>query len=123
MLAVRVIIIDDSITVRKIFVKALTALGCDVVGEASDGVEGVDLFTSAIPDVVFMDVEMSNMNGIDALIQMRAIKSDTCVVMLSGSDSSEVVSRCKSEGAAKFVRKDLGLGHLKDQLASVLQSV
>lgn len=119
----RVIIVDDAITIRKIFVKTLDTLGCDVVGEASDGVEGVALFNRTKPDLVFLDVEMPNMNGVDALIQIKAADPGSCVVMLSGLDDPKTTETCTLAGAAGFLRKDLGLEPLKEELNRIIQSI
>lgn len=119
----RVIIIDDAVTIRKIFVKALVSLGCDVVGEAGDGAEGVELFQTLAPDLTFLDIEMPNVNGIDALIQIKAINPDSCVVMLSGLEDPTTAETCTLAGASGFLRKDLGLGPLKDEIDNIIQSV
>lgn len=118
----RVIIVDDAITIRKIFVKVLSALDCDVVGEAGDGVEGLALFNDKAPDLVFMDVEMPNMNGVDALIQMKAANPNARVVMLSGLDDPQTTETCTLAGAVGFLRKDLGLEPLKEELNRIIQS-
>ena len=64
--APRVLVADDQELIRTGFRLILTARGIDVVGEAADGAEAVELARSTQPDVVLMDVRMPRMDGIEA---------------------------------------------------------
>jgi len=77
-----------------------------VVGEASDGREAVALAKSLRPDVVVMDIGMSNLNGIEAAQQMTGDRSEIAVVMLSMHSDESYVLRALKAGARGYLLKD-----------------
>jgi DNA-binding NarL/FixJ family response regulator len=103
----RVLIADD----HRLFAEALEAiLGTDerieVVGQASDGREAVELARTLAPDVVLMDVSMPVLDGFEATREIRAASADTTVLMLTGSNSRDDVDRSRDAGASGYVTKD-----------------
>jgi len=90
-LGIRVLLADDEAHVR-LFVKAVvTSLGCEVVGEASDGKQAVELFEKTSPDLVLLDINMPVMDGLAALKALRARSETVAIVMLTSLASAEVV--------------------------------
>src|ERR1700747_84465 len=77
-----------------------------VVGEAGDGREAVALAKSLKPDVVVMDIGMSNLNGIEAAQQMTGDRSEIAVVMLSMHSDERYVLRALKVGAKGYLLKD-----------------
>jgi len=77
-----------------------------VVGEAGDGREAVALAKSLKPDVVVMDIGMSNLNGIEAAQQMTWDRSEIAVVMLSMHSDESYVLRALKAGARGYLLKD-----------------
>jgi two-component system, NarL family, response regulator NreC len=77
-----------------------------VVGEAGDGREAVALAKSLKPDVVVMDIGMSNLNGIEAAQQMTGDRSEIAVVMLSMHSDESYVLRALKAGARGYLLKD-----------------
>ncbi len=104
---VRVLIADD----QRLFAEALDAiLSTDgriaIVGRAADGREAVSLAREQEPDVVLMDIAMPVMDGIDATREIHEQVPGTRVVVLTGSDATQDVSRARSAGAVGYVTKD-----------------
>lgn len=62
----RVLLVDDSLMVHFLLRRVLEENGYEVCGDAKDGSEGVELFISLMPDLVFMDITMPVMDGIEA---------------------------------------------------------
>ena len=87
---IRVLIVDDSTTVRKIVVDCLRAGGIDVIGEAASGSEAVTLTRRLRPDVVLMDVVMPDGDGLAATRQIMA-EIPTPIVILSGHANRQEV--------------------------------
>lgn len=103
---IRVLLVDDHALVRRAL-RARFQLEADleVVGEASNGSEAVVLAQSLTPDVVLMDVEMPEMDGIAATAALRRISPQSSVVMLSIHDDAPTRERARAAGAVALVEK------------------
>ena len=103
----RVLIADD----HRLFAEALEAIlasdeRIEVVGQASDGSEAVELARKLGPDVVLMDVSMPGLDGFEATREIRAGGGGVRVLMLTGSNSRADVDRSRNAGASGYVTKD-----------------
>lgn len=102
----RVLLVDDHRLIREGLRRALEDAGFEVVGEASDGAEGVELAQVHRPDVVLMDVSMPVLDGITATRRMRTRSPHAKVVILTMHADAELVERARSAGAAGYLVKD-----------------
>ena len=104
---IRVLLVDDQPLVR-MGLRALIASepGMVVVGEATDGAEGVAAARSLAPDVVLMDIRMPELDGLAATERIRRQPSPPTVVVLTTFDQNEYVYRALQAGAAGFLLKD-----------------
>lgn len=117
---VRVLIADD----HRLFAEALEAIltadeRIEVVGQASDGGEAVELAGSLEPDVVLMDVSMPVLDGFEATREIRAAGCDSSILMLTGSNSRADVDRSREVGAAGYVTKDRIASELVEAILEV----
>ena len=106
---IRVAVVDDQELVRSGFVVLLRASpGIEVVGEAGDGVEAIELARRTSPDVVLMDVRMPQMDGLEATRTILADPSaaTTRVLVLTTFDDDELVLEALRSGASGFLLKD-----------------
>lgn len=103
---IRVAIADDHHLVRE-GIRALLERAADieVIGEANDGIEAVELAQALVPDVLVMDVTMPRRNGIEATEAIRAADLTTEVVMLSMHTEPALVRRSMQAGAKGYVLK------------------
>ena len=106
MAKIRVLIADDHAILRE-GVRALLALTDDieVVGEAKDGREAVDLAGKLDPDVVLMDIAMPGLGGLEAALEMRKLGLRGRVLILSQYEDREYVRRLLKAGVAGYVLK------------------
>ncbi|KOG87990.1 response regulator [Streptomyces varsoviensis] len=110
-MTIRVIIVDDQAMVRAGFAALLAAQpDIEVVGDAADGREGVELSRRTRPDVVLMDVRMPETDGLEAARQLLTADEDTGhrpkVLMLTTFDVDDYVYEALRVGASGFLLKD-----------------
>ena len=105
--AARILVIDDHPVVRE-GIAALVAIQPDmvVVGEAADGREAIQQFRTHRPDVTVMDLQMPEMNGLDALIAIRNEFPDAKVIMLTTYKSDTQIVRALKAGAQGYLLKN-----------------
>ena len=108
-MSVRIMIADDQALVRAGFKMILDAEDdIDVVGEAVDGVQAVDMARRLKPDVVLMDIRMPELDGIEATRRVLAVDGDAPkVLMLTTFDLNEYVYDALRAGASGFLLKDV----------------
>jgi len=104
---IRVVLVDDQALFRagiRMLVDSQADL--EVVGEASNGREGVDVVRAAQPDVVLIDIRMPVMDGLAATAELLADSQPPRVVMLTTFDLDEAAARAIRQGASGFLLKD-----------------
>lgn len=118
--AVRVLLVDDHQVVRRglrTFLEVQDDI--DVVGEASDGEEGIARAEELRPDIVLMDVKMPGVDGIEALRKLRDLGNPARVLVVTSFTEKRTVVPALRAGAAGYVYKDVD----PDALASAIRSV
>ena len=103
---IRVLLVDDQAVVRRALrVRFHLEPDLKVVGEASTGREALTLARSLSPDVVLMDIEMPEMDGIDATAALLKVIPQCAVVILSIYNDAQIRGRAQAAGAVAFVEK------------------
>lgn len=105
-MAIRVLLVDDH-TIFREGVRALLAgyPDIEVVGEASDGRQAIDRVLELEPDVVLMDIAMPGLGGLEATLEIRKLKPESRVLILTQYDNREYVFPILKAGAAGYVLK------------------
>lgn len=100
------ILVDDSAFLKGLLKSILSRHNVKVVGEAHDGKQGMEMYKELRPDVVFMDVMMDTMNGIEALHEIREFDPDAIVVMASSMmEQKPFVDEVAAQGAIACINK------------------
>jgi DNA-binding NarL/FixJ family response regulator len=118
---IRVLLADDHALVRAGIRSLLDKLpGVEVVGEASNGHEALELTKSKLPNLVLMDIEMPDLSGLEALPRIVKTFPKTKVAILSAYASEEYVSRALRSGASGYMLKDAAPVELELLINSVV---
>lgn len=116
----RILIADDHTLFRAGVVKLLQALAdVEVVAEASSGREAVQLAGTLHPDIVIMDLQMEDLNGLQATAQIHAQHADIHVIILSMHANEEYVHEALAAGASAYVLKRVTPDELKLAIEAV----
>lgn len=99
------IVVDDSEFARKSLIKVLAGIGGRLVGEAVSGQDAVQKYRSLKPDIVFMDITMPGMEGMDALDMILKDDRSAKVIMVSSLGHNELVKNAIKRGAKHFITK------------------
>ena len=115
---IRILIVDDSAAMRDALSSLLNAAnGFEVVGIAGDGLEAVEKAGELLPDVVIMDAQMPNMDGIEATIQIKQILPGVGILVLSVF--ADYLEASKDAGAEGYLMKDCELEELFSELRRI----
>lgn len=104
-MAKRVLIVDDAAFMRMMIKDILSKNGYEVAGEADNGVKAVEKYKELTPDLVLMDITMPEMNGIDAVKNIKAIDPGAKIVMCSAMGQQAMVIESIQAGARDFIVK------------------
>ncbi len=118
--SIRVMIADDHALFRRGLEMVLAEEpGIEIVGQACDGSEAVQVAAEAVPDVVLMDIRMPKTTGIEAARAMKEVAPSAKIVILTISDEEEDLFEAIRAGASGYLLKDIPL----DEVAAAVRSV
>jgi two-component system, NarL family, response regulator DegU len=108
---------DDHRMLRDSLRRSMEEHGFDVVGEAGDGAEAVELAQSLKPDVILMDVSMPRLDGVEATRQISLLVPGSQVVMLTMHADGDVMARAIQAGAIGYLVKDCAIADVVSAVA------
>jgi len=107
-MSVRTLIIEDNLTVRNVIKLRLEEVGCEVVAEAGNAFEGLNLFRSRRPELVTLDLLMPQVSGIDTKLLFRSIREESpevAVIVISARPKAIERAAYLAEGAIAYFEK------------------
>jgi len=117
---IRILVVDDHHVVRQGLVALLNIIpDIEVVGEASDGLQAIELHKTLQPDITLMDLQLPNLGGVDAILKIRADDPAARFIVLTTFDGDEDIFRSLQAGAKAYLLK----GMTVDELVSTIQAV
>ncbi|HUP31875.1 MAG TPA: response regulator transcription factor [Gaiellaceae bacterium] len=117
----RVLLADDHALFRAGIASLLEAWGMEVVGQASDGREAVELARWTRPDLVLMDITMPNCNGLEATRLIKSENAGVKIVMVTVSDHDSDLFEAIKAGAEGYLLKDMSEADFSTTLAGIAQ--
>lgn len=103
----RILIVDDSIVMRKNLATILTNAGHTVAGEASNGRQAITQYEELKPDIVTMDISMPMLSGVDAVKQIIKIDGNAKIIMISAVNQKKMVFNAINNGAKHYIVKPI----------------
>jgi two-component system chemotaxis response regulator CheY len=116
----KVLVVDDSSTMRRIIKNTLKRLGYTDIVEGADGIEGLAGFQANDIDIVITDWNMPNMNGLELVKRVRAINTDVPIIMVTTEGGKGEVITALKAGVNNYIVKPFTPQVLKEKLSAVL---
>ena len=117
---IRVLLVDDHPVVRAgLAATVVKDPALEVVGEAGDGIEALQLASELRPDVVLMDLRLPKLDGIQATREIKSAQPDIAVIILSAYDDDAYVLQAKDAGAGGYLFKDAPGAHIRHTIKAV----
>lgn len=116
----RVLIVDDAAFMRMMIKDILEKNGFEVVGEASNGQIAVEMYKKERPDIVTMDITMPDMDGIEAVKQIKAFAPEAKIIMCSAMGQQSMVMDAIRAGAKDFIVKPFQADRVLEAVKKVL---
>jgi two-component system, chemotaxis family, chemotaxis protein CheY len=113
----KLLIVDDAMIMRLRIREIAVQAGWEVVGEAADGNQAIEMFRSLQPDLVTMDIVMPSLDGVEALRTIRGETPSARICMVSAVNQRDKLAECIRLGAIDFIVKPFE----RTQLASLFE--
>ena len=104
-MAKTVLVVDDMVFVRKVLIEILTQAHYQVVGEATNGAEALELYEKLRPNLVTMDIVMPQMSGLDATKKILKLDKTAKVIIISAMGQENLVMEAIAVGARDYILK------------------
>ena len=121
----KVLVVDDEKLVRKGIVLGVdwSALGCMVVAEASNGLEGLEAAEKYNPDLIITDIKMPKMDGIEMLRHLRQINKEVYVIFLTAHSDFSFAQRAVKFSASDYLLKPFQDGELEETVLRIQKKI
>ncbi|MBS9776030.1 MAG: response regulator [Fusobacterium sp.] len=103
----KVVVIEDETLTRLDIVEILKENNYDVVGEASDGIEGLELCKKLKPDIVLLDIKIPHISGLKVAEILEKEKLESCVIILTAYNIAEYIKKASSTTAMAYLLKPI----------------
>ncbi|WP_303311290.1 response regulator [Hymenobacter sp. BT730] len=117
----RILIVDDSFYMRTMLKNMLTDAGYDVVGEAANGQQALEMAAATRPDLITLDVILPDNTGLDVLKGIRQEQPDVRIVMCSAVGQEVIVNEALESGAVAYIVKPFSEEKVLEIVGSMLQ--
>ena len=109
-----VVIADDEATMRSLLKNLLQKERCNIIGQAKNGNEAIALYERKKPDIIFLDIDMPELTGLDVLKKIREEDKETMVCMVSADSQTDSIKATIELGISGFILKPFSQKKLYD---------
>lgn len=114
------LLVDDELYFRRFISQVIGKSGVSNIVQAADGFEAVTQFEATKPDMVILDINMPNKDGLATLRDLRKLSDEVPIFMLTSTADEYIVEQCVVDGADFFLRKDVPANELSKQLGELI---
>lgn len=116
----KILIVDDAAFMRMMLKDILVKNGYEVLGEAENGLKAVEKYKELNPDLVIMDITMPEMDGIEAVKEIKKINQSAAVIMCSAMGQQSMVIEAIQSGAKDFIVKPFQADRIIEAVRKVI---
>ena len=120
--ATRVLVVDDTPSIRALLRQTLPLHGFEIVAEAQHAAEGIELARSEQPDVIVLDCQMPQVNGVQAIGPMKQEAPNARILMYSSNDEHYVRQAALDSGADAYFDKLAPIAQMAEEIHRILGS-
>ena len=117
----KILIVDDAAFMRMMLKDILVKNGFEIAGEAPNGLKAIEVYKAEKPDLVTMDITMPEMDGIQALKEIKAFDPSARVIMCSAMGQQSMVMEAIKSGAKDFIVKPFQPDRVLEAIKKVLE--
>ena len=115
------LIADDNAGVRMLFSRVLKSINIEIVAEAANGNEAIDMYFETNPTVMLLDIMMPGKSGTEVLKEIMQDDPDACILMMSSINDEEVAEKCFDLGAEGYLQKNASLNDIRQTILAVTE--
>jgi len=115
-----ILIADDSDAIRLVLKDILSIGEHEVVGEAVDGDEAVDMFRNLNPDLMLLDLAMPKKDGLTVVNEVIDFNPNAKIILITASDDQKVISQCLEKGASDYISKPFDFNNVLKSITALL---
>jgi len=116
-----ILVVDDSLIIRKNIKKYITNLGHSIAGEAKNGAMAIERCKELQPDLITMDITMPDMDGIEAVKKIREFNTEVNIIMVTSHGQEEMVVSSLKAGAQGYLLKPINEEKLSQAIGNIYE--
>ncbi len=118
----KVLIADDSDAIRLVLKDILSIGEHEIVAEACDGAEAVDLYQKHNPQILLLDLAMPKKDGLTVVKEVMAYDSNAKIIVITASDDQKVITQCIEHGAKSAIPKPFDFNSVLKSITEILEN-
>ena len=115
----KILIADDSKTIRKIMKLQLEDMGHEIIAEASNGNEAIEMYFKYSPDLITMDMQMPDMNGLEAIVKIKKVDKAVKIIMITAHGQKDLVMGAIKKGVSDYILKPITAEKLEESIKKI----
>ena len=119
---VSLLVVDDSLIIRKAIIKYLEKFNIEIVGTVNNGAKALELFKKYKPDVVTLDITMPGIDGLNVLEEMIRLDKQAKVIVITALSDKETGLRAINMGAKSYLFKPFSQKKLQEVFAKIISN-